>query len=90
MAIRTCVDLGVFPTLSEKQDLSAREIAERTGADEILIRKLDSPLPMAPMGGGARYADATVKAGCSASSRRGISWPKGTPVCMAPHDIRST
>ena len=53
MAIRTCVDLGVFPMLSEKQDLSAREIAERTGADEILIRKLDCLLPMAPIWGGS-------------------------------------
>lgn len=38
--MRTCVDLGVFPMLSEKEELSAEEIAERTGADENLIREL--------------------------------------------------
>ncbi|KAL7620314.1 hypothetical protein AAE478_009308 [Parahypoxylon ruwenzoriense] len=40
MAIRSCVHLNVFNIISEKQAASAREIAERSGADETLIRRL--------------------------------------------------
>lgn len=40
MAIRTCVQLNVFNILVEKETTSAREIAERSGADEALLRML--------------------------------------------------
>lgn len=40
MAIRTLVDLKVFHMLSEKDATSAKELAERTGADELLLTRL--------------------------------------------------
>jgi hypothetical protein len=40
MAIRTLVDLKVFRILSEKDSTSAKELAERTGADELLLTRL--------------------------------------------------
>ncbi|KAK8029829.1 O-methyltransferase [Apiospora rasikravindrae] len=39
LAMRTCVQLGVFPMVSET-GVSAAEIAQNTGADELLIRRL--------------------------------------------------
>ncbi|KAK7993657.1 hypothetical protein PG989_007038 [Apiospora arundinis] len=39
MAMRTCVELGVFAMITES-GVSAAEIAKNTGADELLIRRL--------------------------------------------------
>ncbi|KAI5864720.1 S-adenosyl-L-methionine-dependent methyltransferase [Durotheca rogersii] len=40
MAIRSCVHLDAFKIISEKETVSAGEIASLTGADETLIRRL--------------------------------------------------
>ncbi|KAI1078792.1 S-adenosyl-L-methionine-dependent methyltransferase [Whalleya microplaca] len=40
MSIRTCVQLGVFSMLPDQAEISAEEIAQRTGANETLIKRL--------------------------------------------------
>ncbi|KAI1384818.1 S-adenosyl-L-methionine-dependent methyltransferase [Hypoxylon trugodes] len=40
MVIRIFVELNIFSILSEKDEISVRELAQRTGADELLLRRL--------------------------------------------------